>query len=187
MIREDLNDEYLAWMYDLVCDERYSKSNRYRKLFDHLYNREFTYTHPMDGNRFEDGVNLRYRFGYEKGIDDRTISTYLDYCPCSILEMMIALSLRVEENIMTNSEVGNRVGQWFWQMIVNLELGGMKDSKYDPQYVDERLDIFLNREYNRDGTGGALFHIHDPKRDMRTADIWYQINWYLAEVLENKA
>lgn len=183
MIREDLNEIYLDWMYHIVCDDRYSTENTYRKLFDQLYNTEFTYTLPMDGNRFEDGVNLRYRFGRDNGYPDQVIATYLDYCPCSVLEMMIALSIRCEDHIMDNPELGNRVGQWFWQMIVNLGLGGMKDGNFDPEYVEERLDIFLNRKYTRDGDG-ALFRVHDPHRDMRTTDIWYQMCWYLDEVLD---
>lgn len=185
MIREDLNDIYLDWMYSIVADDRYSDKNTYHKLFDQLYNTEFTYTIPMDGNRFEDGINLRYRFGREQGYDEREIATYLDYCPCSVLEMMVALAVRCEDQIMSNPDVGNRVGQWFWQMIVNLGLGPMKDSNFDPNYVDERLDIFLNRKYAKNGDGG-LFKIHDRTRDMRKTEIWYQMHWYLGEVLENK-
>jgi hypothetical protein len=44
-------------MYQLVVDNRYSKS--YRKLFARLHDTEFTYTIPMDGNRAEDGIDLR--------------------------------------------------------------------------------------------------------------------------------
>lgn len=186
MIREDVNDIYLDWLYSIVADDRYSTKNTYRKLFDQLYNTEFTYTIPMDGNRFEDGVNLRYRFGRDNGYDEREIATYLDYCPCSVLEMMIALAIKCEDHIMDNPDLGNRVGQWFWEMIVCLGLGSMKDSNYDPDYVDSCMDIFLNRKYKRDGEGG-LFRIHDRSKDMRTTDIWYQMCWYLNEVLENKA
>lgn len=185
MINNDLKNEYFDWMYDLVCDERWSKDSTYRKLFVRLYDTEFTYTVPMDGNRFEDGVNLRYRFGREHGIDERQIATYLDDRPCSVLEMMLALAIRCEENIMDNPDVGNRVGQWFWEMIVNLRLGNMKDDAFDPHYVDERLDIFLERRYGRDGSGGALFRITDPSRDLRTAELWYQMCWYLSELFSN--
>lgn len=36
------------------------------KLLRHLHNIDFQYMLPMDGNRAEDGIDLRYRFGYEK-------------------------------------------------------------------------------------------------------------------------
>lgn len=186
MTSDELNYKYLDWMYDLVCDDRYSRGLGYRKLFAYLYDTEFTYTIPMDGNRFEDGVNLRYRFGREEGYDSTMIASYLDNVPCSVLEMMIALSIRCEEHIMDNPDVGNRVGQWFWEMIVNLGLGRMADANFDPAYVDQVMDIFLNRQYDRNGAGG-LFSIYDRTKDMRSVDIWYQMCWHLNEVLEGKA
>lgn len=179
----DIAYEYLDWMYDLVCDDQYSKDLGYRKLFGYLYNVEFTYTIPMDGNRYEDGINLRYRFGDERGIDDSLIAASIDAVPCSVLEMIIALSLRCEEQIMDDDHYGNRVGQWFWEMIVNLKLGGMTDENFDEDYVQQRIDILLNHQYKRNGDGG-LFTIHDRTKDMRKTDIWYQMNWYLTESLE---
>ena len=62
MTRDELIDQYFDWMYQLVVDDRYSNKS-YRKLFARLYDTEFTYTIPMDGNRAEDGIDLRYRFG----------------------------------------------------------------------------------------------------------------------------
>ena len=64
MTRDELIDQYFDWMYQLVVDDRYSNKS-YRKLFSRLYDTEFTYTIPMDGNRAEDGIDLRYRFGRE--------------------------------------------------------------------------------------------------------------------------
>jgi len=51
---------------------------------------------PMDGNRAEDGIDLRYRFGYEKEYEGSTIASYLDNSPCSVLEMLIALAFRAK-------------------------------------------------------------------------------------------
>lgn len=76
MTRNELIDQYFDWMYQLVVDNRYSKS--YRKLFARLHDTEFTYTIPMDGNRAEDGIDLRYRFGREYSYPDAMIASYLD-------------------------------------------------------------------------------------------------------------
>ena len=57
--------------------------------------------------------------------------------PCSVLEMMIALSMRCEEQIMDDPDIGNRTGQWFWDMIDNLGLGEHERLKFDGRYVDE--------------------------------------------------
>jgi len=82
--------------------ERYSRRLSYQKLLRHLHNIDFQYMLPMDGNRAEDGIDLRYRFGYEKEYEGSTIASYLDNSPCSVLEMLIALAFRCEEHIMTD-------------------------------------------------------------------------------------
>lgn len=179
-----LNRAYFDWMYQLVCDERYSKSLSYRKLLTFLRDTEFTFVIEMDGNRAEDGTDLRYRFGYERNLERAVIERYLDDRPCSVLEMMIALAIRCEERIMSDSDAGNRTGQWFWNMLVNLGLGSMSDRKFDPEKAERIISRFLNRQYEADGRGG-LFTVRNSRFDLRSAEIWYQAMWYLDEVLEN--
>lgn len=182
MTQRELNNEYYKWMCKLVCGEQYSKNLSYRKLLRYLHSVEFVYIIDMDGNRAEDGVDLRYRFGYEFGYSDPMIAAYLDNRPCSILEMMVALSIRCEEHIMEDSDIGDRTGQWFWNMIVSLGLGSMTDAKFDENYVEKVVNRFLNREYDRDGKGG-LFTVEHCRRDMRSIEIWYQMCWYLDTIL----
>ena len=91
MTEIELNNEYFEWMCQLVCNERYSRRLSYQKLLRHLHNIDFQYMLPMDGNRAEDGIDLRYRFGYEKEYEGLMIASYLDNRPCSVLEMLIAL------------------------------------------------------------------------------------------------
>ena len=181
MTRDELIDQYFDWMYQLVVDDRYSNKS-YRKLFARLYDTEFTYTIPMDGNRAEDGINLRYRFGREQLYSDVMVASCLDDRPCSILEMMIALSIHCEEHIMDDPDVGDRTGQWFWSMLVSLGLGGMEDRKFDRYLVDATLERFLDRGYERNGEGG-LFTVNNG-RDMRRTEIWYQMNYYLSEMMK---
>lgn len=185
MTKDELNNEYFDWMYQLVCNERYSRNLSYRKLLCYLHSKEFIYTIGMDGNRADDGTDLRYRFGYEHGYEGPMIATDLDDRSCSILEMMIALSIRCEESIMDDPDIGNRTGQWFWNMIVNLGLGTMTDIKFDKDFVDDIITKFLNRDYERNGEGG-LFSVKHCRRDLRSVEIWYQMCWYLDEILEEK-
>lgn len=181
MTRNKLNNAYFAWMCHLVCSgKRYSKKPSYMKLLHHLHDVDFSYILPMDGNRASDGENLRYRFGLEHNYHDAEIAAYLDDRPCSVLEMMIALANRCEESIMVDPEVGDRKGQWFWNMVVSLGLGAMHDTNYDPEYVDFVVDRFLDREYEPNGEGG-LFTVKHTNRDLRTVEIWCQMCWYLDE------
>lgn len=177
--KDDLQSRYFRWMFDLVCGRRYAKEVSFRKLLEHLHNTRFIFSIPKDENRAEDGIDLRYRFV-------RIIhkENYLDYLdgPCSVLEMMVALAIHMEEGVMDDPEYGDRTGQWFWGMVVNLGLGSMTDNRYDERYVNDILDRFLDRDYEPDGRGG-LFTVKDTDVDLRSVEIWYQMCWYLDEFL----
>lgn len=180
-VLDALQERYFDWMCGVVCDRSHSKRSTYQKLLSYLNSREFTYILDMDGNRAEDGIDLRYRFAYEKGYEYPIIARYLDTQPCSILEMMVALAIRCEEHIMCDDDIGNRTGQWFWNMVDTLGLGRMSDSRFDVHYADEIIDRFLNREYKRNGEGG-LFKIDNCEHNLRNIEIWYQANWYLGRI-----
>ena len=100
MARNLVGTEYFIWMYRLVCTEERYNHVSHRKLLKYLHEREFTYLIELDGNRAEDGTDLRFRFGFEHDIDGEIISEYLDNKPCSLLEMLVALAIRCEEHIM---------------------------------------------------------------------------------------
>lgn len=182
MTRTDVEQEYFNWMYNLVCEGRFSKENSYEKLISYLHDREFIFSISKDSNRAEDGEDLRYRFTYEMyKYEDRD---YIIDClsrPCSILEMMIALAIRCEET-MDDPSIGDRTSQWFWRMVVNLGLGSMYDRHFDMHYVDDVIDKFLNRDYEPDGKGG-LFRVRNCEYDMRNVEIWSQLCYYLDSII----
>ncbi len=156
---------------------RRSSQKSYSKLLRRLHETEFVYILDMDGNRAEDGIDLRYRFGFENSYEDAMIASYLDVRPCSVLEMMVALALRCEEHIMGEPD-SDRTNVWFWNMIASLHLRNMNDDNYNERYVDTALSKFVNRQYDKDGSGG-LFTVEDTNRDMRGVEIWYQMCLYL--------
>lgn len=179
-----VTNEYFEWMYQLVCGKKTAKYLPYRKLLVQLHDRPFIARLRLDENRMADGVDLRYRFGCERGYNNNTdIQSVFSNNPCSILEMMVALSLRMEEHIMSDPAIGDRTGKWFWGMIDNLGLHKMTSRNYDPKYIDDVLTRFLDRQYQPNGLGG-LFTIHDRGVDCRTTEIWYQMCWYLDEILQ---
>ena len=109
------------------------------------------------------------------------IASCLDNRPCSVLEMMVALAIKIEEQIMDDPDIGNRTGLWFWKMIENLGLKNMRDAVIDTDYVEKIIFRFLDRNYQRDGSGG-LFIVHG-HGDLRNVEIWYQMLWYLNDIL----
>ena len=174
-----MRDVYFNWMCDLVDARRYSQ------LLSFLHTVEFTYDIPNDGNRAADGVELRYRFGREFGYSDAAVCAELDTVNCSVLEMMVALANRCEEQIMSNTEYGNRTGKWFHIFLTNLGLDGMTDGYFDIEYASSVIERFINHEYDRNGRGG-LVTTTDDREDMRTIEIWNQLMRYLVERYSNE-
>lgn len=180
MTEEKFKEAYFEWICQLMTDNEYAPVSSYRKLLRHLHRIDFSYTMSTDSNRAEDGIELRYRFGYENGYMGAIVATYLDNSPCTMLEMMVALAIRCEEHIMDDPDIGNRTGKWFWEMIQSLGLIDMDDSHFDPRYVESIISVFTDRKYKRNGAGG-LFTIKDTGKDLRKYEIWYQMCWYLNE------
>ena len=177
MSKNDMINRYFEWMYDKMCEGKFGRVS-FKKLFTHLHTIPFRYMLEKDRNRESDGIGLRYRFSLETEYRDQPdfVMKFLDG-PCSVLEMMIALAFRCEE-IMDDPAVGDRTRYWFWSMVVSLGLGSMYDGVFDEKYVSDKIDIFLNREYEPNGEGG-LFTIRDCEGDLRDVEIWYQACWYL--------
>lgn len=184
MTQMQIEKDYFEWMHDLVCGDIYTGDNSYRRLLEYLHGVVFTYSIRKDGNRARDGVDLRFRFadGYLPEYHYEEIAEMLPE-PCSVLEMMIALAIRCEETIMDDPSYGNRMGQWFWKMVVSLGLGAMTDRRFDIQYVEKVVGRFLAREYEPDGRGG-LFRIRDCEHDLRDVEIWIIMLWYLDSITQ---
>lgn len=178
--------DYFEWLRSLI-ESKYSVIS-YSKILEKLHNIEFTYIIERDSTRYNDGINMRYRYAQSicdqndfQGIDEIVQSLDSFIGPCTVLEMMIALALKCEENIMRNPDIGDRVGEWFWRMVVNLGLGGISDEKFDEEYVEYVIGRFLHRQYEPNGSGG-LFRLRHCDEDLRKVEIWYQLCWYLNEI-----
>lgn len=173
-IENEIQEDYFEWMYAMMCEGRFAPSLSYRKLFEFLHEVEFIYFIPHDENRAKDGMSLRYKFCLMNNCPD--LEEYLDG-PCSVLEMMVALSIKCE-HIKSDPRVGDRTAQWFWGMMSNLGLSSMNDRDFNDWYVNDVVTRFLNREYDRNGRGG-LFTIRRWKKDARDVEIWHQLLAYL--------
>lgn len=177
MTKNEVRNDYFSWLYDMVCCNT-PRQISYKKLLMYLHTVDFEYVLSRDQSRAADGEELRYRFARMQSHDD-LIECILDYLdePCSVLEMMVALSIRCEEQIMDDPRYGDRTSQWFWGMIVNMGLGNMRDDRFDKATVELAVNTLLTRSYDQDGRGG-LFTVENATRDLRTVEIWHQMLWY---------
>ena len=109
-----LRKKYFIWMCQIVDTNRKINVGSYRSLLEELNNIDFYAILPMDENRADDGIELRYQFGRDCGYPASMIASMLDVTPCSVLEMMVALALRgehhvAEDTIYGGAGPGNRI------------------------------------------------------------------------------
>lgn len=176
-----IEDEYFNWIINKIF--RYDYDGQYNKLFRYLYTTPFYYSIKMDENRYIDGIDLRYRFSLENKISFSYAIEQFEGKLCSILEMLVGLSVRWE-NIMHDDDIGDRTGEWFRVMISNLGLDSQIDDMFDSHYVEGKIKNFMLRNYDHDGHG-SLFPVDGSNVDMRQTEIWYQLCQYI-NYIDNK-
>ena len=167
---------YLEYLSRLTNMDRTATSS-YWRLFEALYNIDYYSVIDNDTNRAIDGVTLREHFDYDTN-NKYGICTLIGDKPCSVLEMMIALSSKMEEDFLYNDE--EYVPIIFLEMIDNLGLSAMTDNNSDQEYVESVIDRFLRRDFEYDGYG-SLFVLRHPFRDLRDVETWMAMTWYLNE------
>lgn len=164
--------DYKNWLMNIVIDEDHSC---YNHLLTYLFSRDFHWSVPRDENRAIDGVHLREvftdQYGYSSGMDG----------PCTVLEMLIALSVRASEDILWDGE-NNWTPFIFWTMINNLGLIDAIDNNFYQHFVEEKIDIFLDRKYDKNGFGGLFlpshFYSQIPKK-WENLEVWDQMNVWI--------
>lgn len=174
---EDFAYEYLEWMKVIV-----DPVGEYDNLLDLLHDLEFIWIVEMDENRAEDGVYLRNRFESEMQVTC-PMDDWIDW-PCSVLEMILALSIKIEDTVMYRIEEGDRTAKWFWIMLNNLDISQFDDAHWNQDacmIVCDAIDIFLNRMYDYDGGNGGMFPLNNPKEDQRSLEIWWQMHEYFQD------
>lgn len=163
-----LDERYLSWLHAQVESVKQPHMSQHQvwTLLRQLYQKEFVWLVPNDDNRVADGLALRPEFFAESGLEFEESWSILG---CSFLEMLVGLTRRLE------FEVGTPAGDWFWELIFNLQLKRMSQARRD-----EALNIVIWRRYEPDGRGG-LFPLKHPTKDQRDVEIWYQLNAYILE------
>jgi hypothetical protein len=139
-----------------------------------MYNKEFVWMLEHDGNRAEDGQELKWQFVRAARLPK--VEAKWMYRPCSVLEMMVAITRRMA------SLTDGGVRGWFMQLLFNLRLDAYNDMIVESYLgdIDMILDTLVQRTYSSTGEGG-LFPLKHPSNDQRGVEIWYQMNAWLIE------
>lgn len=178
----NLDQEYFLWLYGQVgaLHDRNPK-HTYELLCEQLHKTTFIWTVHNDDNRALDGTVLREEFVNETGLS-RDSSHIRGRC--SVLEMMLALARRAAYESVGLGIFGG-ADEWFFGMLQNTGLSYYNDSKYAfdpnaPADVEDILDYVMRRKYDWTGDG-SFFPMHSPSGDMRSTELWMQLNQYILE------
>lgn len=135
-------------------------------LFKYLYKVNYIWTIPLDKNRAQDGIDLRCLYAnlYHLSIDEYNVIFGEE--PCSVLEMLVAFAIRIENDFMASAE-GDRTSVWFEMMIGNLF--GVDDLKNNRGKIDHALLAFFNHEISPFPISGQILNMQ----------LWDQLNHWL--------
>lgn len=176
---DNLRETYFRWLVSQVRAQGH-ETRTYWDLLRLMHEKEFVWLIPNDDNRIIDGTDLRLEFldGTRTRRDDLTRQlTREDFGFCSVLEVMIGISRRLE------FAAGGEAEGWAWQLLYNLRLRNSSDplSHRQVKAVNRRLDRLVWRNYNPDGSGG-FFPLNSPPEDQTKTEIWYQMAAYVNEI-----
>lgn len=165
---------YYRWLIDNFVGK--VNSIEYSCMLDQLFRKAYYSIVDHDENRAEDGLYLRDRF-----LSD-TRGGLVPEGPCSFLEFLIGVAIRLEEMLVDGEPLP--VSLYFWELASRLRLHDYTDDTYQdnstPFLIDLILTTFMDRAYSRNGEGG-LFPLRNPHRDQTRVEVWYQLNEYLME------
>lgn len=173
---KDIKNAYYDWLLKHVDPDDFHWC-----LFRRLHQIEFIWLEsvPLDANRESDGKALRTLFAEESEWNEQEVLDILAG-PCSVLEMLIALSYRIETDLMYDPRYGDRTGEWFRTILNNAKLY-ISDDDYYQLYIDGIIDDIMARRY-RKNSAGSFFPVKDTKgRDWRKTDLWMQMQLYFTE------
>lgn len=171
---------YFDWLCERVgIQDKYIKDSQ---AIDILYTTAFKVCEKyyeqvaLDESRIKDALSMRERFMNDSDFEPMFDVRFLlgvGLSDASIFEIMVALADRMVYNC-SDSINSNEA---FFIMFKNL-FSGIDEN--DVKKLQERVQNFLNREYDKDGTYG-LFPLKNSKKDQRKVEIWYQMMAYIIE------
>ena len=167
----DITYEYFKWLISYV------NPDSYLSLMKKMFDTDFTWTIYMDKNRAIDGLDLRTIFSNETGLPCSKI--FEDKPVVSVLEVLVGLARRIENDIMYGYSEEDQTSRWFWIMMENLGLELYSDELFDEIAVEDVIARFLDHRYSRNGYGSIFWT--EGNRDFRRTELWYQTSTYFNE------
>lgn len=166
-------DSYYEHLVRIIDPE--NEHGNYSKLLDRLFHARYFHKYGSnDKNRAVDGEDLRKKYDGYLPID------FKEGFPCTVLETMVALAVRIEVDIM--GEPGDdHPERWFWAMVNNSGLRVLTNDQFDDDLFETTIFDILAHGFDEQGNGSFFPLKAKPGRDARQMELWQQANAWLIE------
>lgn len=185
-MRKKKND-YFEFLYETGFAD-----GDHRELALYLNKRPFEWSLDADENRMDDGLAMRREFEdvadkdncrYDGRYEAYDISDVLDGGSCTMLEFFVGFAYRLVRDLFSDNVVS--VHEVVERMLKNLDIWKYDDEYFDStqqeeveEYIDEKLDDWIDREYDFDGSRGGIFVIPECRDDLAETEMWVQASWW---------
>lgn len=181
-----MTDKYFNWLVNKVGGSNGMTFALYR-----LTLQEFRQADCDDGTiwandiaRCSDALSLREQY-INTAAEEKEIPE-LETLFVSVLEVLIAFALRIENDIMYRPGE-ERVTRWFWEFIENLgiDITNSDWTEANEEYADHMISKFINRNYLLNGEDGNIFVADWDSiypNDYRKMPLWTQMQSYASQM-----
>ena len=154
--------------YTYLVDKTGLDAGEYSVVLSTLFSIPFEWCHtiPMDGNRANDGLCMRDEYEFDTNSQVDVVGD------CNVLEMLIALAIRIDSVMGVPCE--DHSDDWFRLMVGNLGI----TSKTSSDHIRALVARWMRRDIDRNGHGG-LFPLDHTSEDQRVLSIWDQMTCYI--------
>lgn len=189
---------YFDWITEKLKDD---KNTPEKDICLKLFATDFIWDPAIkeDEIRAADAMEMRKVYSEEVGSENRKTGRDMDKIwksilgKASVLEVLFRLCFQLDQ-MLNEDEPGSMMPLFFGIMMKNLGLDTLKKGSGEDAEEDfqkdfrDRIGRFLDRKYNENGSEGGLFPLKNMSEkgseDMRKVSLWYQMNAWLNENLD---
>lgn len=178
---KELQYDFFMYEYNIITTEETYDKKGAREICTLLNLEPFIPSNKMDDARIDEIKTLKERFQIDNDLTNDEIKVLIWQEP-TWFDVLVALSYRIEHEVMTDPDEGDRTAKWFWCMIDNLGLRNISLDIDSPEEssIHDAIDRLKDRTYDQNGSGG-LFPLKGKKTDQRRVGLWNQAQAWLAQ------
>lgn len=182
---------YFDWIFGQIKPAVKDPQKEYMEnLCRLMFETDYVCEIDEDSIRAKDATDIRKVYAEKVGTESNKNEREIDriwktvHGKCSVLELIFSMCVRLDDMV-NEGEEGSMIPLFFVIMVNNI---GLVDVNTTRDVWITSMKRFMERKYNADGSGGGMFPLKKwskkSDRDQRKVSIWYQMNAWLNENLD---